>query len=270
MSHHALQRALVIALHDPSFVEAMHADPAATLAPLGLEPHEQTQLLAVDRRAFRTDPLRGRRLLRVLCEELKVSATLALWETRRASFLDGFFASAAFRGAVASRAPLAPAFGDYLGGAGLETPQLRDVVRLETATARCRRDRHPRPGVALAPGVASLELDAGTLETVQLVERYLFELGLMPQLGFCVDGPALPPLPPTGAGTIYLLLTPTQTGISLTPIDEDLHRVLAALSTPTSDVARALAPCGVPASRARALVASLVGEGLVTSATPPG
>ena len=64
MSHHALQRALVIALHDDGFVAAMHADPDAVLAPLGLDEGERRQLLAVDRRAFRTDPLRRRRVLR--------------------------------------------------------------------------------------------------------------------------------------------------------------------------------------------------------------
>ena len=60
MSHHALQRALVIALHDDTFVGELHADPDATLAPLGLDARERAQLLAVDRRAFRTDPLRRR------------------------------------------------------------------------------------------------------------------------------------------------------------------------------------------------------------------
>jgi hypothetical protein len=267
-AHHALQRALVIALHDEGFVAAMHADPEGVLGPLGVGARERAQLLGVDRRAFRTDPLRRRRLLRVLSEEIKVAATLALWETRRVAFLEGFFASPTFRTAVATRAPLAPAFGEFLGAAGLRTPQLGDVARLETLTARCRRARHaaPRPGVALAPGVATAAFDGGVLDTIQAVERFLFELGLMPQLGLCADGPGLPPLPPPGGATLHLLLAPSSTGVALTPIDEDLHRVLCALAEPVTDVARALAPCGVPASQAAHLVASLAEDGLVTSA----
>jgi hypothetical protein len=267
VTHHALQQALVIALHDPGFVAAMHADPEATLGPLGLPPVARAQLLAVDRRAFRTDPLRARRVLRVLAEELKVSSTLALWETRSARLADGFFASPFFRAAVVERGALAPAFGAYLAAAPLTTPQLPDVIRLETLLARCRRARlePPRPGVGLAPGVACGRFDAGVLETVQRVERFLFELGLMPQLAFCSDGPRLPELPPVGAGALYLLVTPTATGVGLAPIDVDLYRVLAALAEPVgrAALAPALAPAGVPAGRAAALVASLVDEGLV-------
>jgi hypothetical protein len=263
MSHGALQQALVIALHDEGFVAAMHAEPEATLAPLGLDARERAQLLAVDRRAFRTDPLRRRRLLRVLAEELKVSTTLVLWETRSAASVEAFFGSRAFRGAVVERRSLAPAFGDFLASLPSRTPQLADVVRLETTTARCRRDRHrePRAGVALAPGVAIGVFDAATVDTMQRVERWIFELGLMPQLALCADGPQLPALPPVGAGVAHLLFAPTQIGVSLTPIDEDLHAVLSAFATPRVDPAAAL-PWLAPA-RARALVDSLIEDGLL-------
>jgi len=266
-THAALQRALVIALHDPRFVDEMHLDPRAVLGPLGLDDEAQRALLAVDRRAFRTDPLRARRVLRVLAEELKVSSTLALWETRSAGLAIDFFSSRFFRGAVVARTALAPAFGAYLAAAPLRTPQLADVVRLETLLARCRRARleRPAPGVALAPGVASGAFDASVLETMQRVERFLFELGLMPQLAFCADGPQLPALPPVGSGTIHLLVTPTESGVTLAPIDEDLHRVLEALARPVrrADVARTLGAARVPVARAAALVASLTAEGLI-------
>jgi len=263
-----LQRALVIALHDPGFVDAMHADPEGALGPLGLGDGERAELLAVDRRAFRTDPLRARRVLRVLAEELKVAATLALWESRSVTFVEGFFASAFFRAAVMRRTALAPAFGEFLAAAPLRTPQLPDVARLETLMARCRRAKlvGPPDGVTLAPGVASGVFDAGVPETIQRVERFLFELGLMPQLGFCSDGPALPELPPVGEGVVHLLISPTANGVGLAPIDEDLHRVLAALaeSVRRADLPRALAPAGVPAARAGALVDALIEEGLVS------
>ena len=56
VTHRALQQALVIALHDETFVAEMHADPDRTHAPLGLGARQREQLLAVDRRASRTDP----------------------------------------------------------------------------------------------------------------------------------------------------------------------------------------------------------------------
>jgi len=263
MSHHGLQQALVIALHDPGFVAEMHAEPDAVLGPLALTPAERAQLLAVDRRAFATDPLRARRVLKALVEELKVSTTLALWETRSARAAEGFFASPFFRAAVAERTALAPAFGAYLGARTWTTPQLPDVIRFETLVARCRRDTAPRRGLGLAPGVASGAFDAGLLETIQRVERFLFELALVPQLAFCDDRPALPALPPVGAGTVYLAVTPS----GLTTIDDGLHRVLAACAE--ADPRRALARAGVPADRIDALVASLASDGLVTSASPP-
>src|SRR5262249_37690311 len=250
LSHRALQQALVITLHDPGFVAAMHADPDAALGPLGLTAAERAQLLAVDRRAFATDPLRARRVLKAIVEELKVSTTLALWETRSARLAEGFFASRAFRAAVVDRTPLVLAFGAHLAAAPLKTPQLPDVIRFETMLARCRPDRRARPGVGLAPGVGVGAFDAGVLETVQRVERFLFELALVPQLAFCADGPALPELPPVGRGTVHLAVTPS----GLTEIDPDLQRVLAALATPVPRANLAL-----PGR----LVGSLVADGRV-------
>lgn len=256
MSHRSLQHALVIALHDEAFVDAMHADPESVLGQLGLDARERTQLLAVDRRAFRTDPLRPRKLLRVLAEELPVSTALLLHETRSAASIEAFFSSPHFRAAVASRHSLAPAFGDFLASLASRTPQLADVIRLETTTARCRRAKATTPprGISLAPGVAVGAFDAGVLETINRVERWLFELKLMPVLALCSDGPALPALPPPGAGALHLLFTPSQTGVQLTPIDEDLHRALTVFATPRPDSA------GYP----RGLIDSLVDENILS------
>jgi hypothetical protein len=271
VSHHALQDALVIALHDEGFVAAMHRDPEGTLAPLRLSPAERAQLLAADPRAFRTDPLRRRRILRVLAEELRASTTLALAETRSLAFAEGFFASPAFRAAVIERRPLVLAFGDYLGAAGLAAPLAGEIVRLETLLARCRRDRlrPPRPGITLAPGVAAASFDAATLPAVQALERYVFELGLMPQVALCDDRPPPPVAAPSGR-TAHLLVTPTATGVSLTTIDDDLHRVLARLAAPIdrAGAAAALAPAGVPAAAAGDLVQSLLEEGLLADGPP--
>jgi hypothetical protein len=271
--HHALQRAVVIALHDPGFVDAMHADPEGTLGPLGVGERERAWLLAADRRAFRTDPLRTRRVLRVVADELKASTTLALAETRSMAFAEAFFASPSFRKAILERRALVPAFADYLADAAargrLASPHVPDVVRVEGTRARCRRAAAEAPaagGVTLAPGVAVGRFDGGVLETINRLERWVFEAGLMPQAALCDDAPGLPPLPPLGeAPPICLLFSPSPSGVAIAPIDEDLHGVLAALATPVprGELPRVLEPCGVPPARAAALVESLRAEGLV-------
>ncbi len=271
MSHRALQNALVIALHDEGFVAAMHRDPEGTLQPLRLTPAERRQLLAVDPRAFRTDPLRRRRILRVLAEELRAATTIALAETRSLAFAERFFGSPQFRAAVIERRPLVLAFGEYLAGAGLAAPLAGDIIRLETLLARCRRDRlrPPARGIALAPGVAVATFDAATLPAMQALERYVFELGLMPQVALCDDRPPPPVAAPSGEPA-HLLVTPAASGVSLTTIDGDLHGVLSRLATPIErkDAAAALAPAGVPAAAAGDLVQSLLEDGILSEGWP--
>jgi len=266
VSHLHLQRALYLALYDEGFALEMRADPEGVLAPLGLEERERVQLVAVDPRAFRTDPLRRRRALRILAEEYKAATTLAMAETRSPSIVEGFFASRRFRRAVVDGDSFAPAFGEYLLGAveegRLSTPHLGDVTRLELAGSRARRGAgRARPGVALAPGTEVVRVDGGTLETIQQVERWLFELGLMPQVALCDDRPTLPPLPARGQKPpACYLVTATQ----LVEVDEDLYRVLAILAEPRprSDAAAALGQA-VPNARVEDLLTSLIDDGLV-------
>src|SRR5262249_55054188 len=98
---------------------------------------------------------------------------------------------------------------------------------------------------------------------------YVFELGLMPQVALCDDRPPPPVAAPAGHAA-HLLVTPTATGVSLTTIDEDLHRVLAALATPIprERAAAPLAPAGGPAAAARDLVQSLLEDGLLSEGPP--
>lgn len=273
MNHRALQRALVVALHDETFLAEMKADPVRAAPHLGET--ERRALLAVDPRALRTDPLRRRRLLRVLAEEYKASTTLALAETRSLAWAEAFFASPVFRAAIFGDRPLALAFGEYLAGADLATPQFPDVLRLEATRARCRRDRHrpPAPGVALAPGVAIASFDGGVLETIQTVEQYLFEIGLMPQVALCADAPRLPALLPLGARPpLRLLFTPSAADVGLAPIDDDLHGVLSALAAPRgrAEAVQALAGAGVPAGAAPDVLQSLLEDGLLAEGPPAG
>jgi hypothetical protein len=269
VNHRALQRALVIALHDPDFTDF------ASLPGLGAA--ELAQLAGIDPRARRTDPLRRRRLLRTLAEEYKASTTLLLAETRALADLDAFFSSAAFRAAVMADRSLAVALAEHLRALAARaprTPQLPGVLALEATRAACRRDaqRAARPGVGLAPGVAVLELDAAVLPAIQAVERYLFEIGLMPQVALADDAPRLPALGALTGRVEHYLLSPAEGDIALAPIDAALHRVLAALREPRArkDAVAAVGGAGVPAARAGELVDSLLLEGLLAEGPPPG
>jgi len=276
VNHRALQRALVVAQYDPEVRFEELTDGAADAA---LGPEELAELAKVDRRGLRTDPLRRRRLLRTLAEEYKASTTLLLAETRSLAGMEAFFTSVAFRAAVLHDRALALAFGSFLGdlarasGAAARTPPLAGVVALESTRAASRRSARAvaRPDVSLAPGVAVLAVDASVVPAVQAVERYLFEVGLMPQVALCDDAPRLPPFGPLAGRDEHFLLQPAGTDVALSPIDAALHRVLSAFERPVPrpEAAAVLTSrAGVPAARAPELLESLLLEGLLTEGPP--
>ncbi len=231
MSHHDLQRALVVALHDPAFVAAMHSDPDTALAPFRLAPDERAQLLAVDRRAFAVDRLRPRRVLKAIVEELRASMAIALAETRSFAFADRFFSSPVFHGAVLRDQPLVLALADYLAAAGLAAPQLPGVLAIERARAESRRDgaRRPGPGLSVAPGIRLCASDAGALAALQAAEQHLFELSLLPHMALCDDRPPLA-LPPPGGDPLWLVAR----GGALSDLPEPLFRTLHAIENAAS------------------------------------
>ena len=253
MRHHALQRLLVRMQYDPAFAasllgEAARPEVPAELVRLGLGERERDWLRAMDVRAFHHDPLKRRRALRGLMEEFKAASAIALAETRRIAFLDGFFTSRAFHEALQERGSLAAAYARFLREAGLKTPQLPGVVAIEAELARSRRALEAAGGVdwkappvppggltdvARAPGVAVGRHSADALQAIQTVERYLFEIGLVPALALVEDAPRLelPPPSPPGSGQPSLLLgfVPTQSGISLVELEEPLFRAILAV-----------------------------------------
>lgn len=237
MSHHALQKLVVRMLFDEAFVAAVHTDPDEALAGTGLTATERTQLLSVDQRAWRYDALRRRRTLRTLVEEYKVSTTIALAETRSLASLERFFSSSFFHASVQQRGSMGLAFSEFLldgcRQGAWTAPQLPDVIRLEAAMVACRRSlaREAAPGelpdslhdrlhIRLAPGCSVASFQANVIETIQHVEKYLFELSLMPAMALCEDAPRLTDLPEVNQlQKIYLLFSPGAAGITLTALD---------------------------------------------------
>ena len=246
MSHHTLQKLTVRMFYDETFAAAVYEDATKTLAGLDLTDAERTQLLSVDRRAWRHDALRQRRTLRTLAEEFKIATTIVLAETRSLAALERFFASAFFHRAIQQRGSLALAFAEFLLD-GCQTSQwkaeqLPDVIRLEKTFAACRRSLereanssaedlpqtiNDRARVSLAPGCDVASFEANVIATVQHVEKYLFELSLMPAMALCDDAPRLNGLPAVvRPEKVWLLFSPGATGITLTELDKATYQVL--------------------------------------------
>src|SRR5215475_4663276 len=246
MSHHTLQKLMVRMLFDEDVVEEVYAAPERALAGLDLTEAERGQLLGVDRRAWRHDPLRRRRTLRTLVEEFKVSTTIILAETRSLASLEVFFSSRFFHDSIEERGSMGLAFSEFLLDGNRrgewKAPQIADVVRLEATIAGCRRTLaqegnyvagdlpatiSDRTRVRLAPGYDVASFQANVIATIQRVEQYLFELSLMPAMALCDDAPSLPALPEVdGQKKAYLLFSPGAAGISITNIDKPDFLVL--------------------------------------------
>jgi hypothetical protein len=284
----AAQRALVRMLFDPAFAAAARERPDEALA--DVPPPLRGQLQGIDERALRRDRLRRRRALGVLFEEWKASTTLALLETRSYEWLEGFFSSAHFHRAVAERGSMALGYAAFLADAvaerRLQTPLIGDVLLLETATARARRavaeaERCPAgprvaPNVrdeavlALAPGVAPLEVALPALEALQTVERYLFESALLAPIALCTDLPG-PQLPTPTLDRLQLITVPTGAGITLVTVERDLFGVILGLgcARPVADVLAEAAMRGVDRTSGRSILVELIEDEIVIGARLP-
>lgn len=280
MSHRTLEQVFVRMLFDPQLVDAVYHDPGTALAGLDLAGHEIEQLVSVDRRAWRYDPLRRYRTLRTLSEEFKTSTTLAFASTRSLGALDAFFSSAEFHDSVQHRGSMALAFARFferlIAEKSIEEPQLSDVLRLETMLVRCRRslqsDATPPESegiidgdtvLALAPGHAVGRFNGNIIATMNAVEQYLFEVGLMPAVALCDDGPRLEAIPPVSDEPVFFLILPSSTDVSLLPLDADYFTLLDQFSRGPLPLAVAAALAiqrGVPRGDLDTMVGSLIDE----------
>lgn len=252
-----MQRVVVRMLFDPGFARAVYEDSDRALDGLPLGRALVTQLLSNDRRLWNADEMRRSRALKVLLDEFRVSTTLVLWERRRIAFLDGFFGSPEFHDAVTWRGYMALAFCAFLERhleeGALTSDALRAALALEAGMARSRRElrdarrgRDPylrrqlgaAPGekLVVAPGVRALEVPGGTLELIQHIEKYLFELALVPALALCEDAPSPEPLPALdGSRPETYLLEPQKGGkVDLNGIPPTFARIVAGSARPIS------------------------------------
>ncbi len=278
----ALQRVVIRMLFDPQFTAAVYDDSQAALVGLELNDALVRQLVENDRRLWNADRMRRRRSLKVLLEEFKVSTTLVLNECREIGFLDSFFGSEFFHAAVQRRGYMATAFVAYLVDAfetkRLTSAQGRAALTLEGAMAQsrralrdARRGRDPalqagarrsspkcssalKPGEQgwiVAPGVGVCAVPKGTIELIQHVEHYLFEVSEVPALTLCDDAPRPDPLPPLDANESDTFLLEPQPGGKV-----DLSEISAAFAC-VVDV------CAAPASAAQIDAAlAAAGEGV--------
>jgi hypothetical protein len=246
MSHHSLQKLIVRMLFDEELTAKVYAEPQTTLAGFDLTEAERAQLLGVDRRAWRYDALRRRRMLRTLAEEFKISTTIILAETRSLASLEDYFSSRFFHAAIQDRGSLARGFADFLFDGCQRgmwiSPQIADVVRLENVMVGCRRSLaregndepadlpttiNPLSRVKLAAGHDVASFQGNVIETIQHVEKYLFELSLMPAMALCDDAPRLSGLPPVDSQRkVYFLFHPSAAGISMTTLDKAAYLAL--------------------------------------------
>lgn len=227
-AHILAQEALVRMLHDPGFAARVRAAPDDTLPQLPTE--LRRQLAAIDARALHHDRLRGRRLLRTLFDEYKASTTYLLAKERQLAALDRFFAGEPFAQAVAGRHALHVAYAAFLvrdGGVPI------DLVGIELMLAEARRPKAPARDGRLwrAPGVECTATTRGALATLQAIERYLYEVNLMPAVALCVDGPPLA-LPAPDGEPLHLVAVPAEAGQTLVEIEPPLYQQLSSLPQP--------------------------------------
>ncbi len=180
MSHHELQRWMVLMLHDPDLVDRVYADPDRALADADLDARERGWLVAPDRRAWKTDPYRRARLLVGLIDEYP---TAMAWVMRHLGMdpLVGFFSSTSFAKCVFQRGSLALTFGEWIEGRDLGI--INALTSVELAIARVRRAPPAVPGPAndpgpddvlqLAPGIEPVTVPEGTVELMAKIRARL-------------------------------------------------------------------------------------------------
>lgn len=254
----ALQRVIVRMLYDPAFVAQVYGGAALP----ELDAKSRALLVAVDRRAWGTDPLRRSRTLTALLEEFPVSAALV-----GVGRLDAFFSSPLFHRAIQSRQSLALAFGGWL------SPLAGPLSALETAVAAARREPRgrvvPEGSLARASGVRCVRVPGGTLARHEHVRA---RLGPRPLEALARPRLELGRLPPLKGDEILLLQRDSRGEVGVSLVGEALADLLDFVATPRPrEVVLAEARrLGAEPGEEDELVEGLVADGLIVGGERDG
>ncbi|MFO0984789.1 MAG: hypothetical protein U1E76_24195 [Planctomycetota bacterium] len=147
IAHRQLQRALFRMQLDPGFAAALRRGEPAAVASSGLAAAELELIAAADPAGISADH-QGQRRLQVLgniAKEFVLSVCLGPDGNGGDQFLQGFTSSPWFHAAIAHDTSLPLAFADYASSlaASAGEPVFSELVLLEAAMARARRDRTP-------------------------------------------------------------------------------------------------------------------------------
>lgn len=280
MPHKALNRIVVRMLYDPKFQEEVYLRPRDVMDPLGIPVGLQDSLLQNDRRAWNLDTQRRKRSLQGLMEEFPCSSTLVLAHTKSLSTLDSFFSSDIFHKCIQNRGSMPLSFIEYLSSLGkgepLQENLFKDILALEAAKATVRR-AHSAPKAELKikevvcqPGVLCGSFTNVTIDNINIIEEYLYELSLIPAIALCNDKPDFPQLKESKSkAPFFLMLQPKDGDIAISPVSIVIHDALNLLQKPLTE-SRFLGLMqnkGLKAQSANQLLSSLIQQNLVRSAS---
>lgn len=214
----ALQRVIVRMLHDPPFVEAIYGGCALP----ELSAAERAMLVAVDRRAWATDPYRRSRLLQALIEEYPASSALASRWGSAVPALDAYLSSPSFHRCIQERGYVALAYGRWL------VERVGPVAEVELALAEARRPRDASvSGLVLGPGVVPVIVRTGAVALLAAIRERLGPHPVETLVGRRVDAEGLPSL---GDGEESLLVE----GQGITYAPRPLVEALSTARRPTT------------------------------------
>lgn len=293
MSVEALYRVMVRMLYDPALVDAVYRDRATALVEDELGEVERSWLVAVDERAWRTDPMRRARSVTGLIEEFPVASACVVRRMCEGTvrveteLLDAFFSARVFHEGVRRGESMVLAFARYLEGpehgSARADRRIAPLAGLEAAIARLRRVVESDPGPAvperfyLAPWAEVLRVPAGTGELHTRISKALrlggrspvasvldrqWSLPVLLELDAAAQEDLLIERPPE-AGTEW-----SSVGVRYAPVTAELAGLLRAVAPGATRgellaVARAL---GAEPGEDADVLDGLIGEGLLVRA----
>ena len=206
-----LQKLVVLAHHDPAFLQNVKTDPSASARRWNCEVSELDMLLRLDPRLFRTDPLRGPRLLTGLLDRFPVTAW-SLLSTELFPRLRSFVASDEFYNVVLHDGYLHQGFSRFLSRL---FPDKCPLIELECALEDVKSCAFKTPQglleICIHPAVRLVRVPTGLLDTY-LTARKTIEASNLGGAGFLLapERSALSVAALAEKGREHVLLEPGQ------------------------------------------------------------